>query len=118
MPRSAPCRAPPSPKVSLATEKVVDECCDIKGYDPIDFRIKNVAEKGTRTALGPKYRTIGLKECLEAAKNSDHWKSNLDSNPRPGKKRGIGIASGYWFNSGFKSSVNLSLNPDGKVALT
>ena len=117
-PSSAPYRAPASPQVAFATETVVDEICEIKGYDPIDFRLKNVAEKGTRTALGPKYRTIGLKECLEAAKNSDHWKSNLDSNPSPGKKRGRGIASGYWFNIGFKSSVNLSLNPDGKVALT
>ncbi|MEC7880907.1 MAG: xanthine dehydrogenase family protein molybdopterin-binding subunit [Chloroflexota bacterium] len=116
-PSSAPYRAPASPQVAFATETVVDEICNIKGYDPIDFRLKNVAEKGTRTALGPKYRTIGLKECLEAAKDSDHWKSNLDSNPKPGKKRGRGIASGYWFNIGFKSSVNLSLNPDGKVAL-
>jgi CO/xanthine dehydrogenase Mo-binding subunit len=117
-PSSAPYRAPASPQVAFATETVVDEICNIKGYDPIDFRLKNVAEKGTRTALGPKYRTIGLKECLEAAKDSDHWKSDLDSNPKSGKKRGRGIASGYWFNIGFKSSVNLSLNPDGKVALT
>jgi len=117
-PSSAPYRAPASPQVAFATETVVDEICNIKGYDPIDFRLKNVAEKGTRTALGPKYRTIGLKECLEAAKESDHWKSDLDSNPKSGKKRGRGIASGYWFNIGFKSSVNLSLNPDGKVALT
>ncbi len=116
-PSSAPYRAPASPQVAFATETVVDEICNIKGYDPIDFRLKNVAEKGTRTALGPKYRTIGLKECLEAAKESDHWKSDLDSNPKSGKKRGRGIASGYWFNIGFKSSVNLSLNPDGKVAL-
>jgi CO/xanthine dehydrogenase Mo-binding subunit len=115
-PSSAPYRAPGSPQVAFATETVVDEICNIKGYDPIDFRLNNVAEKGTRTALGPKYRTIGLKECLEAAKNSDHWKSKLE-NPQPGKKRGRGIASGYWFNIGFKSSVNLSLNPDGKVAL-
>lgn len=116
-PSSAPYRAPASPQVAFATETVIDEICNIKGYDPIDFRLNNVAEKGTRTALGPKYRTIGLKECLEAAKESDHWKSELDSNPKTGKKRGRGIASGYWFNIGFKSSVNLSLNPDGKVAL-
>ena len=116
-PSSAPYRAPASPQVAFATETVVDEICKIKGYDPIDFRLLNVAEKGTRTALGPKYRTIGLKECLEAAKKSDHWKSNLNSNPKTGKKKGRGIASGYWFNIGFKSSVNLSLNPDGKVAL-
>ena len=45
--------------------------------DLIDFRLLNVAEKGTRTALGPKYRKIGLKEVLEAAKKSDHWNSKV-----------------------------------------
>ena len=115
---SAPYRAPASPQVAFATETVVDEICLQKKFDPIDFRLMNVATKGTRTALGPKYRTIGLQECLEAAKNSDQWKSRLDSKPSSGKKRGRGIASGYWFNIGFKSSVNLALNSDGIVSLT
>ena len=115
---SAPYRAPASPQVAFATETVVDEICLQKKFDPIDFRLMNVATKGTRTALGPKYRTIGLQECLEAAKNSDQWKSRLDSEPSSGKKRGRGIASGYWFNIGFKSSVNLALNSDGIVSLT
>ena len=45
----------------------------------LDFRLLNVAEKGTRTALGPKYRKIGLREVLEAAKKSDHWNSKLEN---------------------------------------
>ena len=47
-------------------------------------------------------------EVLEAAKNSDHWKSKLE-----GKNRGRGIAAGYWFNAGLKSAVSASVNADG-----
>ena len=115
---SAPYRAPGSPQVAFATETVIDEICIQKNIDSIDFRLLNVAKKGTRTALGPKYRTIGLEECLIAAKNSDHWKTEIIPNKNVKKKRGRGIASGYWFNIGEKSSVNLSLNTDGIVALT
>ena len=117
-PSSAPYRAPGSPQVAFATETVVDEICRKLNMDLIDFRLLNVAEKGTRTALGPKYRKIGLKQVLEAAKKSDHWQSNLEKNPKSGKLRGRGIASGYWFNIGEKSAVNLSLNMDGTVILT
>ena len=63
-PSSAPYRAPGSPQVAFATETVVDEICKKLDMDLIDFRLLNVAEKGTRTALGPKYRKIGLKEVL------------------------------------------------------
>ena len=97
-PSSAPYRAPGSPQVAFATETVVDEICNKLNLDLIDFRLMNVAEKGTRTALGPKYRKIGLKQVLEAAKKSDHWNSKIDKNPPNKKLRGRGIASGYWFN--------------------
>jgi len=117
-PSSAPYRAPSSPQVTFAMESLVDEICKENGFDPIEFRLKNVARKGTRTAIGPLYTRIGLEECLEAAKKSDHWNTQLDKYGSPGKKRGRGIASGYWFNIGFKSHVNLALNTDGTVGLT
>jgi len=33
-------------------------------------------------------------------------------------ERGRGVASGFWFNVGLKSSVSASVNPDGTVSLT
>jgi CO/xanthine dehydrogenase Mo-binding subunit len=117
-PSSAPYRAPGSPQVGFATETVVDEICNKLNLDLIDFRLLNVAEKGTRTALGPKYRKIGLKQVLGAAKKSDHWNSKIDKNPSNKKLRGRGIASGYWFNIGEKSAVNLTLKMEGTVILT
>ncbi len=116
-PKSAAYRAPGSPQVALAIESVVDEICEIRGYDKVEFRLNNAAKEGTRRADGPIYPRIGLIETLEAAKDSPHWNSDLDADPGNGRKRGRGIASGYWFNVGLKSAVNLSVNEDGTVSL-
>ena len=116
-PKSAAYRAPGSPQVALAIESVVDEICETRGWDKIEFRLDNAAREGTRRADGPIYPRIGLIETLEAAKNSSHWNSPLDSDPGNGRKRGRGIASAYWFNVGLKSAVNLSVNEDGTVSL-
>jgi CO/xanthine dehydrogenase Mo-binding subunit len=58
------------------------------------------------------YPKIGFIETLEAAKNTPHYKSKLE-----GKNRGRGVAAGFWFNCGLKSSVTASVNADGSVGL-
>ena len=60
----------------------------------------------------PVYPRVGFIETLEAARASDHWKT-----PLKGKNRGRGIASGYWFNIGLKSSAAANVNADGTVSL-
>lgn len=116
-PKSAAYRAPGSTHVAFATEGVVDEIAEKLGMDKIDFRMMNSAKEGTRRADGPIFPKIGHEECLAAAKNSPHWKSKLVKNGPNGKKRGRGIASGYWFNIGLKSVVTISVNTDGTAAL-
>ena len=74
---------------------MVDELAEKLGLDPIEFRLKNGAKEGTRRVDGPAYPRVGLVECLEAARDSDHWKS-----PLTGANRGRGIAAGFWFNIG------------------
>ena len=115
-PKSAAYRAPGSPQVAFAMESLVDELCSQQGWNPLEFRMKNASEEGTRRADGVKYSRIGNKEVLEALKNSDHW--NSPKVPTlPGRKIGRGIASGFWFNIGLQSAVTLTTNPDGVVFL-
>ena len=57
-----------------------------------------------------------MEEVLDAAKETDHYNSELGE-PSAGRVRGRGFASGYWFNVGLQSSVNLSLNDNGTVEL-
>ena len=115
-PKSAAYRAPGSPQASFAIETVIDEICDELGVDKIQFRLDNAAHEGTRRGDGVQFIRVGLEECLEAARDSDHWKSPLGDAPA-GKARGRGIASAYWMNGGGKSTCDLMLQDDGTVMM-
>ena len=97
---------------AFAVESIVDEICEKIGMDPLEFRLKNASKEGDRRVDGVVFNKVGNVEVLEAAKTSEHYKSKLE-----GKNRGRGIASGFWFNAGLQSSVNISVNPDGTVSL-
>jgi CO/xanthine dehydrogenase Mo-binding subunit len=111
-PKVAAYRAPGAPQATFASECVVDEICEMLGMEPMEFRIKNASSEGDRQASGVTFLKVGNIETLEAAKNSDHYKSE-----KGGKVRGRGVASGFWFNGGGPSSCNLALNPDGTITL-
>lgn len=111
-PYTAAYRAPGATNAAFATESVIDELCEKLAIDPIEFRLKNAAKEGTRRVDGPVYPRIGLIETLERAKHHPHYKT-----PLVGKNRGRGIAVGYWFNIGLKSSASASVNGDGTVSL-
>lgn len=111
-PRTNAYRAPGSTHVCFATETLVDEICSAIGMDPVEFRLRNCAREGTRRVDGPVYSRIGLAETVEAIKSSDHYHTPMD-----GKYRGRGVASGFWFNAGMKSSVTATVNYDGTVSL-
>ena len=105
-------RAPAAPNAAFAAETVVDELCGKLGMDPIEFRLLNASKEGTRRVDGPAFPVIGNVETLEAAKDTEQYKTTLD-----GANRGRGVASGYWMNIGFQSSCAISVNADGTVTL-
>ncbi|MQG85827.1 MAG: xanthine dehydrogenase family protein molybdopterin-binding subunit [SAR202 cluster bacterium] len=111
-PKTAAYRAPGAPNAAFASEQVVDELCVKLGIDPVDFRIKNASTDGTRRVDGPIFNNIGNLDCLDAVKNSEHYKSKLK-----GKYTGRGIASGYWMNIGKQSSCSIGVNSDGTLGL-
>jgi CO/xanthine dehydrogenase Mo-binding subunit len=96
---------------AFAVESVVDELSKATGVDPLEFRLMNAAQSGSRSSYGPKYGTIGLAATLEAAKAHPHLKAPL------GPNQGRGVACGFWFNFGGESCVSLNVNVDGTVAL-
>lgn len=111
-PQSSAYRAPGATQAAFAAEQVIDELARKLGIDPIEFRLKNAVKEGSRRVDGPVYPKIGFIETLEAAKNSPHYKSKLT-----GKNRGRGVAAGFWFNAGLKSSLSATVNADGSVQL-
>ena len=111
-PKTAAYRAPGSPQAAFGVETVMDELCQQLGIDPIEFRLLNAAKEGTRRIEGPVARRVGLVECLEAARDHDHYKA-----PVQGENRGRGVAAGFWMNRGFQSSCVITVNFDGTVSL-
>jgi len=111
IPKTAPYRAPGATNAAMA-ETVVDELCEKLGMDPLEFRIKNGAQEGTRRVDGPIFPKIGHIETVEAARAHKHYNTPLE-----GEYRGRGVASGFWFNIGLKSSVSLNVNSDGTINL-
>jgi CO/xanthine dehydrogenase Mo-binding subunit len=123
-PATSAYRAPGATNAAFATETVVDEICEKLKIDPLDFRIKNGAKEGTRRADGPVYPRIGMIETAAAAKMHSHYSAPIGGpvssthRSQPSQlKRGRGVASGFWFNIGLKSSATASVNADGTVSL-
>ncbi len=111
-PATSAYRAPGATNAAFAVETVVDEICEQLQIDPLDFRIKNGAKEGTRRADGPVFPRVGMIETAQAAKEHAHYRA-----PLQGPNRGRGVASGFWFNIGLKSSATASVNADGTVSL-
>lgn len=111
-PRTNAYRAPGSTNAAFAIETIVDELCTQLKMDPVDFRLANAAQAGTRRVDGPVFSRIGMHETTAAIKNSDHYRT-----PLVGPHRGRGVAAGFWFNAGLKSAASATINPDGTVSL-
>ena len=115
-PKSHAYRAPGAPQAEFGVDCLVDEICEALSMDPLEFRRLNATEQGDLRADGTRYHTIGNIQTIEAAMETDHWKSPLGEGGSR-KRRGRGVGSGYWMNGGGKSSAVARLNGDGTVTL-
>ncbi|MCO6418783.1 xanthine dehydrogenase family protein molybdopterin-binding subunit [Siccirubricoccus sp. KC 17139] len=111
-------RAPGAPLGAYATECVLDELAEKLGIDPLELRHRNSAKTGMKAAYGATFNQVTFEETIEAIQNHEHYKSPLEKNPRPGIKRGRGVASGFWYNAGGESSAQVNLTEDGNVVVT
>ncbi|MSP81750.1 MAG: xanthine dehydrogenase family protein molybdopterin-binding subunit [Alphaproteobacteria bacterium] len=110
-PKQAAYRAPGAPMAAFAVESVIDELAKKIRMDPVDFRLKNAAKQGTKSAYGPTFGPIGLIQTLEAIKAHPNYRAPL------GPNQGRGLASGFWFNFAGQTCTTLNVNLDGTVAL-
>ena len=112
-PKSSAYRAPGAPNAAHAAECTLDELAQRIGVDPLQLRRQNASHEGTRRADGTVYKRIGCEETVDAAMQSEHYRS-----PRPeGPCRGRGVAGGFWFNGGGQSAAVIHVDSDGAVSL-
>lgn len=111
-------RAPGAPHGAFATESVLDEIAETLGLDPLEMRIRNSAKPGDKAIYGATFGDVTFVETVDAIRKHPHYTAPLDKNPRPGVKRGRGVASGFWYNAGGESSVQVNITEDGNVVVT
>ena len=117
MSKTAAYRAPGTPQATFASESLVGELCGLIGMDSMEFHLLNASKEGSRRPDGPIFPRVGNVECLEAVRDSDHFRSDLVRQGPDGKLRGRGMASGFWNGVGNRSTVTINVNDDGVVSL-
>ena len=120
-------RAPGAHNVTLAIESQMDMMARELERDPLELRLQNAVSKGDEMPSKAIYPSIGLKECLEAVRDSDIWRSRGEqgaTNGKPGtagkpttagKRRGVGLAIGGWLGGLQPASAHVELNGDGTI---
>ena len=110
-PKVAAYRAPGAPQSMHAMECTMDELARKLNMDPLDLRLKNASSEGTIAPYGPQFPAIGLRKCIEQAKEHPNYKK-----PVP-EGCGRGVAVGFWFNIGMQSSAEVRIAENGHVTI-
>ncbi|MGI8423001.1 MAG: xanthine dehydrogenase family protein molybdopterin-binding subunit [Chloroflexota bacterium] len=95
-------RAPGAPQATFAGETQINKICAAMGWDPVEFRLKNMREG----------EQLAFKETLQAVADLAKWKDR-----KKGENEGWGVAVGEWTNGGGPASAVVSLHEDGRVRI-
>ena len=110
-PKTLSYRAPGAPSGAFAVEQMIDEFCEQLSMDPIEFRLKNAAQPGSRRVNGVANANMDFEKTLEVARATEHWQSPLN-----GEYRGRGVAAGFWGNATGPASSIAGLLPGGRFS--
>ncbi len=83
-----------NPQATFAIESQIDALAEQAGFDPLEFRMLNANTAGEVTPQGFKVGSCGMKECLEAVRESLNW------NEKRGKRNGRGVGVGSLIHVG------------------
>ncbi|MBI4530135.1 MAG: xanthine dehydrogenase family protein molybdopterin-binding subunit [Candidatus Latescibacteria bacterium] len=103
-------RAPSAPQAAFASEAQLDRIAHELGIDPVDLRLKNMAEDGDSLGGGRLLTKVAFKETLrKVAEHVDWWNRKREPN------RGWGVAVGEWTNGAGPAGTCISIQEDGTV---
>ncbi|HOW54879.1 MAG TPA: molybdopterin-dependent oxidoreductase [Syntrophorhabdaceae bacterium] len=102
-----------------AWEQQLDVIAQELGMDPIEFRLRNIMQRGDVTCNDFNMSSLGMKECLEAVRDGSQWEKKKGKLPRG---KGIGVACGFFVSGAgfpiyrsetFHSTAMVKLSEDG-----
>jgi xanthine dehydrogenase YagR molybdenum-binding subunit len=116
--KARPMRAPGFPQCAWALEQVMDEISQGLGIDPIDLRLKNLAEVA-QIEDGIPLTSNQLAACLRKGAAEFGWVNAIAQAQSDGHlRRGVGVAASFWgYAGGPPSTVIVKLFTDGSVNL-
>jgi xanthine dehydrogenase molybdenum-binding subunit len=115
-------RAPGSMETAFAVESHTDSLAKKGRMDPVEFRIRNLAEDGDRGPTGQVLHGVGAKDVLRRVADRINWKdrklSRSAQNESPQIWRGIGFSCGLIPTVGIHASgAIVRMEEDGQVIL-
>ncbi len=100
-------------------EQQLDILAHELGMDPIEFRLKNIMTTGDTTCNDLNMSSLGMKECIEAIRDTSDWKKKRGKLP---SGRGIGVSCGFFVSGAgypiyrsdtYHGTVTIKLTEDG-----
>lgn len=114
------------PQIDFAMESQMDDMAKEKGWDPIDFRLKNIMKPGFKDPFDKFYpQSNGLKECIDKGRELMDWdrkRREYDEFNKNSKdiKKGVGMAV-FCYKTGVypiqieNAACRIVLNEDGSL---
>ena len=116
--KARPMRGPGFPQCAWALEQVMDEIAQKLKIDPVDLRLKNIAEIA-QYEDGVPLTSNHLAACLRKGAKEFGWaKARARTESDGHLRRGVGVAACFWgYAGGPPSTVIVKLFSDGSVNL-
>jgi xanthine dehydrogenase molybdenum-binding subunit len=126
IPNTGPTRGVGDPQETFAVESAMDEIAIEMGWDPMEFRLKNIKRNGDPIARGPAGVEDGklvaqvLDKCIEMGAARMQWnRRNAVAGAQAGPKaRGIGIACTERGGGGGLGGASVKINLDGSALMS
>jgi xanthine dehydrogenase YagR molybdenum-binding subunit len=116
--KARPMRAPGFPQCAWALEQAMDELAHRLDIDPVDLRLKNIANVAQAEG-GIRLTSNHLADCLRRGAAEFGWlEARARSRPDSHLRRGVGMAACFWgYAGGPPSTVIVKLFADGSANL-
>jgi CO/xanthine dehydrogenase Mo-binding subunit len=106
-------RAPTAAPAAFAVESLLDELAARLEIDPIELRLRNVAEEGDANPTGKPFPVFGARQCLERLQAHPVWQRRGELPDG----EGIGVAAGWWPGGYEPAAAVCRLDSDGRLTV-
>jgi CO/xanthine dehydrogenase Mo-binding subunit len=106
-------RAPTAPPAAFAVESLLDDLARQLRLDPLELRLRNVAQEGDLSPAGQPFPVFGARACLERVRDHPLW-SRRGEVP---DGEGVGVALGWWPGGYEPAAAACRLDADGNLTV-